>query len=105
MADRYEILLKAIHANKGIPRNDADRHLVTRCKGLALHDPANMELKIAIVALVGATLSIKSLGKILSEVIHGRQFGDYRLEGFRTKEGTSYSCWQFTLLVFRATCS
>ena len=102
LSERYEILLKAIHANKDVPQQFSARHLVTRCKGLALKDPANMELKIAIVALVGTSLSIKALGKLLSEVIHGRRFGDYQIEGHRTKDGTNYSCWQFTLLYFGA---
>lgn len=102
LSDRYEILLKAIHQNKEVPQQFSARHLVTRCKGLALKDPFNMELKIAIVALVGTSLSIKALGKLLSEVIHGRRFGDYELQGHRTKEGAGYSCWQFTLLYFGA---
>jgi hypothetical protein len=102
LAQRHENLLKAIHANKDVPQQFSARHLVTRCKGLALKDPANLELKIAIVNCVGASLSIRALGKLLSEVIHGRRYGDYELQGHRTKEGTNYSCWQFTLLYFGA---
>jgi hypothetical protein len=102
LSERYEALLKAIHLNKDVPVQFSARHLVTRCKGLALKDSRNMELKIAIVNCVGPSLSIKALGKMLSENIHGRRFGDYQLEGHRTKDGTSYSCWQFTLLYFGA---